>query len=574
MSGLHSPRGVGARAPRDVLARWRTVVRSTSVRRLAARRRRRQTQELGRRILTAASVLAAVVTVLSSSTGSTDPASASRLPSVVVIVADDLDAKLLERHPALFPNFHSYIVQHGVQFTNSFVVDSLCCPSRATILRGQYNHNTGIDGNVLPHGGFQRFQQLGLEQSTIATWLHDAGYATGHFGKYLNDYPGALPPSYVPPGWDKWVVPNAGNAYQNYNYGLNVDGRSTWHGATRGDYLTDVITHHSVRFIAENAGKRPLFAMITPYAPHLPALPPPRYEGTAKRLHAPHGPSYDEADVSDKPKFLQESPRVSADLAGAFDRAYRARVESMRAVDDMIGRVMRKLRQTGQLDNTYLFFTSDNGFHLGDHRLKAGKLTAYEPDIRVPLVVRGPGVPERATRSQMVANLDLAPTIAALTHANTPSFVDGRSYASLLTSRPQASGRSTLLIEHSSADVDQGIAEGLYGQAPSTPTTAPANPDVPEPVADPKVGKDVTIEFIRGYHALRTTTMLYVEWDDEELELYDLRHDPDELRNIAQTASPDTIAGLHARLTALTGCQAASCRSLEDQPVPGPASAP
>jgi arylsulfatase A-like enzyme len=530
-------------------------------------------REAGRRLVVAVSLFAAI-TVVWSSTGSIDRATASRPPNVVLIVADDLDARLLDQHPALFPNFHSLIAQHGTQFTNSFVVDSLCCPSRATILRGQYNHNTGIYGNVLPHGGFQRFQQLGREQSTIATWLHDAGYTTGIFGKYLNDYPGALPRSYVPPGWDEWVVPNAGNAYNNYNYGLNVDGRTTWHGAARGDYLTDVIARHSVQFIAKNAGKRPLFAMITPYAPHLPALPPPRYDGTAKRLHAPHGPAYDEADVSDKPKFLQESPRVSAALAKALDRAYRVRVESMRGVDDMIGRVVRELSRTGQLDNTYVFFTSDNGFHLGDHRLKAGKLTAYEPDIRVPLVVRGPGVPEKATRSQIVANLDLAPTIAALTHADTPSFVDGRSYARLLTSGAQANARSTLLIEHSSADVDQGIAERLYGQPSPTPTTAPLNPDVPEPVSDPHLGQNVTIEFISGYHALRTTTMLYVEWDDGELELYDLRHDPDELRNIARTAPPDTIAALHARLAALAGCEAASCRSLEDQPIPGAPSAP
>jgi arylsulfatase A-like enzyme len=544
-------------------------------------------RETSRRIVIAATLFGVMITVPAWSSRSADRANASRPPNIVMILTDDLDARLLDEHPALFPKFHSLIAQHGTRFTNSFVIDSLCCPSRATMLRGQYNHNTGIWGNVLPQGGFQRFHQLGREQSTIATWLHHAGYTTGIFGKYLNDYPGSISPSYVPPGWDKWVVPNGGDPYGEYNYNLNVDGRTQRHRATRDDYLTDVLARQSGQFIKQNAGRRPLFAVIAPYAPHLPATPPPRYDGTAKRLHAPHRPSYDEADVSDKPQFLQRSPRVTPDMANAFDRIYRLRVESMRAVDDLIGRVVDELRRTGQLDNTYLFFTSDNGFHLGDHRLKAGKLTAYEPDIRVPLVVSGPGVPKNATRSNFVANLDLAPTFAALAHANTPSFVDGRSFAPLLTSRPRATARSTLLIEHSSADVDQGLARALGGGAATTTTTAPSsggaakttttarsNPDVPQPVSGRSISSDVTIELIPGYHALRTTTMLYVEWDDQELELYDLRRDPYELRNIAGTASPDTIAALHARLTALTSCQAASCRGLENEPIPsGPTTA-
>ena len=167
-------------------------------------------------------------------------------------------------------------------------------------------------------------------------------------------------------------------------------------------------------------------------APHAPApRPPPRER--LPGVPVPRPPSFDEEDVSDKPAWVRDNPPLDPEQIASHEDLYRKRLQSMLAVDDMIGRLVDALRKNGELDNTYIFFTSDNGFHMGQHRLTTGKWTAYEEDIRVPLIVRGPGVPEGRTLPHLVLNNDFAPTFADLAGAKTPYFVDGRSLVPLLT---------------------------------------------------------------------------------------------------------------------------------------------
>jgi N-acetylglucosamine-6-sulfatase len=212
-------------------------------------------------------------------------------PNIVVVLTDDLDATTYD--PARFPALHDLMTTQGLTFSRFFVNDSLCCPSRASILRGQYVHNTKVLNNGPPTGGFEKFYARGEERSTVATWLHAAGYRTGLFGKYLNGYPDTASPHHVPPGWDRWVSPSGGNPYGEYHYQLNLDGRLVEYGGQPADYLVDVLSQQADQFVG-SAGRRPFFAYIAPYVPHEPATPAPRYAHAFAGVTAPHTPSFDQ----------------------------------------------------------------------------------------------------------------------------------------------------------------------------------------------------------------------------------------------------------------------------------------
>jgi arylsulfatase A-like enzyme len=338
------------------------------------------------------------------------------------------------------PNLKSLLIDKGTTFDNAFVTNSLCCPSRATILRGQYTHNHEILSNEPPRGGFQKFRFLGHENSTMATWVKEQGYRTAFFGKYLNGYN----ETYIPPGWDEWYAVTG-----NYlSHTFNENGHLVSY-EPESYYETDVMSDKASDYITRTAGadppfftaNRPFLMWIGTKAPHQPASPAPRDDDSYPAISLPHPPSFDEKDVSDKPDWISDNPPLSLEQKRYMEELYRKRLQSMLAVDDMIGDLVGALHDSGELDNTYIVFTSDNGFHLGQHRLGAGKWTAYEEDIRIPLIVRGPGVPEGETLHHMVLNNDLAPTFADLAGAEIPSFVDGRSLKPLLTDDPQAPRR-------------------------------------------------------------------------------------------------------------------------------------
>ncbi len=278
----------------------------------------------------------------------------------------------------------------------------------------------------------------------------------------------------------------------------------------------------------------------------------------------PRPPSFDEKDISDKPTWVSDNPSLSLEQKRYMEKLHRKRLQSMLAVDDMVGDLVKALHDSGELDNTYIVFTSDNGFHLGQHRLGAGKWTPYEEDIRIPLVVSGPGVPEGEILQHMVLNNDLAPTFADLAGAETPSFVDGRSLKPLLTDDPTPlkDWRQRLLIE---AVAERGAERSTFvNESEVTPllTGDPLPNDWRKSSAMTAQSSD---EWGRPWmKALRTNNYLYVEYKTGEHELYDLRKDPYELHNMYASASLELEQRLEAQLDALRQCSAEECRMAED----------
>jgi arylsulfatase A-like enzyme len=372
---------------------------------------------------------------------------------------------------------------------------------------------------LYPTGGFQKFVENGGDQSTIATWLNDAGYATARVGKYLVEYPSDS--TYVPPGWDEWYS-TFGGATSYFNYRMNENGTVVQYGTDEEDYITDVLTAKAVDFInrAEADDAQPFFLTFTPTAPHAdtipngPPTPAPRHAGMFAGATAPRTPSFNEADVSDKPPPIRNFPLLTAAQIAAIDSEYRTRLESLQALDEGIGRIVETLAARGELENTYIVFTSDNGYHLGQHRFLNGKFQVYEEDIRVPLIIRGPGVQAGATVEQMAVNIDLAPTMARWGGATPDRVMDGQSLTPLLGQGAATQNwRSDFLVE-------------IFRHLP------------------PSQNGDV----IKG---LRTEHELYVEYRSGPRELYDLRTDPYQLQNLYATADPGHIADLSRRLAEL-----------------------
>ena len=367
-------------------------------------------------------------------------------PNIVLILTDDQDVQ--SGMLTYMPHMQELLAAQGTTFPNNLVPLSLCCPSRTTILRGQYPHNTGVLTNALPNGGFEKAYNENLEASTVATLLHGAGYRTALFGKYLNGYPNTAGGLYIPPGWDEWYSPISGDPYGEYNYGLNENGTSVSYGSTPADYGTDVYLGKAVDFIQRTAStpNQPLFMYFATYAPHSPYTPAPRHAGLFPGVTAPHFPSFNEADVSDKPAYISSKPLLKATEISGIDSDYQMRLQALQAVDEAIATLVATLSSAGRLANTYIVFASDNGYHMGEHRLLPGKYTPYETDLHVPLVVRGPGVPAGVVRTEYTADLDLAETFAELAGVPPLSISDGRSLKPLLTGPSPSSWRQASFL--------------------------------------------------------------------------------------------------------------------------------
>ncbi len=463
---------------------------------------------------------------------------------MVLILTDDLDVGLLRGHREHYPNLGE-LAAEGTTFENAFVTDPLCCPSRATILRGQYSHNHRIVGNWWPQGGAKKFRSLGHEDSTVASWLQDRGYRTVLVGKYMNDYYG----DYVPVGWDDWYAVAGGHL----SVELNENGRIRRYDPER-HHLDDVLAEKATGYVRRSPEDgAPFFMWVGTQAPHAPATPAPRHEGAFAEARLPRGPSFDEGDVSDKPDWVRDNPHLGGERIAPMQDLYRDRLRSMLAVDALVGRLVDALEARGELDNTYIFFSSDNGWHAGEHRLTPGKWTAYEEDVRVPLIVRGPGVPKGRTLPQLVLNNDLAPTFVDLAGAGeaTPSFVDGRSLEPLLAGSPPDEGdwRSAFLVE----------AASELGATAIPPLSGDRLPEDWQQAPREDWGRP-------GLEAVRTTNYLYVEYGTGERELYDMRSDPYQLDNLYDEADPELLRRLQERLAALRDCSGADCPAAEDGP--------
>ena len=435
-------------------------------------------------------------------------------PNIIFVLTDDLDYASAFK----MPQITSLLADQGISFEENFVSHSVCCPSRSTDLTGLYDHNHNVLSNKPPDGGFQKFVSEGHEENTIGVGLQEAGYQTAFFGKYLNGYP-AGDPIHVPPGWDEWY--GKLNGQRLYDYEINENGEEVSYGSETEDFYTDVLAGQTADFVQRAApNSEPFFMYVAPTAPHGPATPAERHEGAFSEEEPYRPPSYNEEDVSDKPSQIQDTERISEEEASTIDDYYRQRLESMLAVDEMVGSLVQELESAGELDNTFIFFTSDNGFEQGEHRLQKGKNQAYEESSRVPLLVRGPGVPAGVKTEKLAVNTDFAPTFADLAGAEFPA--DGRSLVPVLAGNQDPSWRTSILLE----------------RLPSQ----------------------------RGYQAIRTETHKYVEYNNGEKELYDLMADPYELKSLHETADPALLEDLKARLEALKSCSEEGCQEAEDAP--------
>jgi len=447
----------------------------------------------------------------------------SARPNIVFVLADDLSRDLVRFMPQV-----RALEARGTTFKDYFVSDSLCCPSRSSIFTGNFPHDTGVFTNVGFDGGIQAFYGHGDEQHTFNGVLQQAGYRTAMMGKYLNGYlqgPNRLPVpnTYVPPGWNEWDV--AGYAYPEFDYQLNQDGKLHYYGHAPRDYLTDVLARRGVRFIDRSAASgKPFFLELATFAPHSPYTPAPRDAHDFPGLKAPRPPSFDVLPTH-PPRWLAGHPPLTKRQIRGINRVFRRRAQAVQAVDDMIAKIEAALAAHGMTRDTYIVFSSDNGLHTGEYRLMPGKLTAFDTDIHVPLVVAGPNISAGTTTDAMAENVDLAKTFTAI--GGTTLLSDGHSLMPLLGGGTPLRWRNAILVEHHGPDIDSAAD-------PDAQTGRSGNPT--------------------SYEAMRTNRFLYVEYRDGDRELYDLQTDRFELHNVASSLSPAQLAQLHSELMRLESC--------------------
>jgi N-acetylglucosamine-6-sulfatase len=450
----------------------------------------------------------------------------ARAANVVLILTDDMAKSDL----AYMPNTRRLVGDLGASITMLHAT-ALCSPSRATILSGRFAHNTGVKNNGgLDFGGFNAVFSSGLEAEMLPVWLHDAGYHTGFIGKYVNGYPYPAAETYVPPGWDFWASPVGGNPYAGYDYAMNQNGAVVQYGDLGYEYTTDVFAGLAVEFVMENAGA-PFFLQVSTYAPHGPAVPADRHWNLFSDLQAPRTKSFNEVDVSDKPYHIQKLPAFSPFTVEDIDDQYRWRLRSLQAVDEMVAGIVDALDSAGVLSDTYIIFLSDNGYHLGQHRMSHGKQSPYEEDIQAPFLVRGPSIRPGTKGTRLAGTVDIAPTIAEMAGVDVPVVVDGRSLMSYLRGR-SGGWRRYYPLEHWRIASDDDF-------------TAFANPGN-------KAG-------IPPFVGVRSKRYLYAEYSSGAREVYDLIRDRDEMANLIDVVNLGVLRRLKAAADALKDCVGVGC---------------
>ena len=504
---------------------------------------------------------------------------AAERPNVVVIQTDDQklsDLYATQTGPdglahAAMPNTLGLIGAAGATFTRYYASDPLCCPSRASLLTGQYAHNDGVLGNGPgPLGGYGALDK----SNNLAPWLQHAGYRTIHIGKFLNYYgePPVSAPTEVPPGWSDWeTLAGEDSTHYFYGYRLNVNGtvRGPFGDITYAqkdspgcapdsasaqcEYQSDALSRRAVAQIQASAGGGPFFLSLDYVAPHGDFRPPfgpepaPRdYDAWASTPY-PRPPGFDEADVSDKPRFLRNASPLSTAAVGQIRQEWQKRIESLRAVDAGVGEVIGALAATGQLANTYVIFTSDNGFFGGEHRIQREKFLPYEPSSHLPLLIRGPGIAPGAHSGELAMNVDLAPTILAATGAKATHRIDGRSLLPFALA-PKRRTQRPLLLEGYTKAVE--VATARKGRANAKPIfNAP----------------------VRDFQGIRVGPYKYVRYAGGVRELYDLRSDPAELHSRVSDPRYRLVrAYLAKRLNRLRGCAGRACRRPLKGRIPNP----
>jgi len=459
----------------------------------------------------------------------------SQIRNVVLLLADDLDWPLFDGVPRL-----SEFMDQGTTLTNFVVTESLCCPSRSSIMRGQYVHNHKVISNIpQTGGGWQTFYDLGRQKDCLPVWLSEAGITTSHFGKYLNGFPSRKQkPTYTPPGWANFVSTTRGKvAYTGYNYTLNTNGTLQKYGDQPTDFLEDVLTAKTNEWL--ETATDPFYLEFSSYLPHSPAPAAPRFTGTRAGSQAPRLPNYNAFGIYE-PAWLKSQPKLGPKQQSNLDLLWTRRLESAESMADSFHAIMAQLETTGHLDDTLVIITSDNGYHVGSHRIPSGKHTPYREDSVVPAIFIGPGIAKGVTIDAMTSTIDLAPTIAATQGAATPTWLDGRNLMPLLLDPENTPWRTGVLTENMAA-------------------TTPDDPDYSGFEA-PK------------YDAVRTQDYLYVDYGRKQgAALYNLQTDPYEMNNVIRSTDQTIVRQLAAQAKALARCSGESCRVADSMPNTGAA---
>lgn len=429
-------------------------------------------------------------------------------PNIVILMLDDvnpMDGRFFKEGRT--PHIYNNVISKGINFTNFYVETTLCCPARAGYLTGIHTQNHGV--NDLDGTKFN-------PQVTLATETRAAGYYTIYTGKYLNgyrDFPKSLK---FPPGWDKFDVFNTNNG-KFYDYQIiHKNGNTDNYGANAADYSTDVIAGWTLKRIKEAPANKPLLIFANPYSIHKPHVVAPRHIGDERCKHiAKWKPlDYNEADRSDKAKWIQDLPAVNAD---GYD--VKNECEMLLSSDDLLGKIVAELKRQGRYHNTVFILTADNGYGFGEHRIPA-KTSPYV--THVPFYISwaaGRGTDPK-TDSTILSNIDVAPTICEIAgcsmgpYPNGQTTPDGLSFASLIKNLPLTHSRDSIL------------------------ESQPVRPDGAAPDTRP------------AWWALRTTGQSpeglwhYIEYDSGEKELYDLSNGPCYKWNQTMTGDPCELRNL------------------------------
>jgi N-acetylglucosamine-6-sulfatase len=500
--------------------------------------------------------------------------------NVVFILTDDMTSSEL----AGMPNVQSLIGAEGTTFNEAYVSFPLCCPSRATMLSGQYMHNHGVRGNLPPNGSWFRFRSH--ESNDLPVWLQQDGYYNVHIGKYMNGYSlvdGTLP---VPDGWSEWYGKVSEDAlYFDYNIvektGPSATPRITFYGDQPADYQTDVFGDRAVDFVNDSAvSHQPFWLNLWFNSPHGPFDPAPRDLYRLAGSPQPKLPGFNEKDIRDKPKWLQRQlkKRLTKKQIKVIDNERRRQQEQLISVDQSVGELIQALKDKGILDNTYVIFASDNGFFRGEHRIASGKYLPYDPASRVPLLIRGPGIPHGGVSNELVWNGDIAQTIDQIASGSINTSVDGRS---LLPYAENPALRSTrpILLE---ADTGPGGTTGESAQASAAMARAArvhvaGRRGVDNLDQEPDAIKTAAnnIATAPAYRSIRTDRYEYTIYSNGQSELYDMKRDPAQLQSLARDPRYRFVRKfLYDHLAVLSTCAGETCRvDIGPDPLPLPKSA-
>lgn len=526
-------------------------------------------------------------------------ASELQKPSFVVIQTDDETMEELYDGVRMLngseeyamPNTLQLLGEKGVTFTRYYTPYSLCAPSRVSLLTGRYAHNDHVQGNVPPNGGWTGFQSRQAYSNNLATWLQGAGYRTIHIGKILNGYgdPPYSPGTEEPPGWSSWhSILNSDTHHYAYGYELNNNGvvegpygdSGSWETREYGEiddagcpaaplngkpcfYETDKFNALATEELAATSPEQPFYMQVDYTSPHgdfrKPAGPQPATRDIGRFAGAPlpdsRAEGFNEGDVNDKPRFIREAPYLSAQETHTYRIYYQNCLNALLSVDEGVKGIVDELGGLHRLRNTYIIFTSDNGFFFGQHRLVGGKFLAYEPSTHLPLIIRGPGIKPKTASGQLASTIDIAPTILELAEVTPTKTVDGVSLAPY-AKEPSLRSRRPLLFESfvQTNDVEQN--GGASAETPTYAGPARSHPDAANPTAHASV-----VAPPKNYYGIRLGPYKYIEWPDGEKELYDITKDPYELNNIVRNKDYAPIrAFLHVELERLETCKGRTCQ--------------